>query len=221
MDSEEKQHKLIIQDFLKYLNARTNNFILKGGTALRLCYRLPRFSENIDLDAEKENILSYVQDYCKKRHFDVRIAKDMPTVKECMINYGNKNRPLKVEVSYRNRNIDKTNCIEINHINVYDVNRLAKMKAMAYSGRDKIRDMYDLSFICNNFWNDLSKETKENIRDALIYKGIEQFEYIVASQSDDKINEIELLLSFLQMCDNAGILSDDSKPFGKTGNERL
>ena len=129
-----------------------------------------------------------------------------------MINYGNESKPLKIEVSYRNSNIDKTNCIEINNINVYDVNRLAKMKAMAYAGRDKIRDMYDLAFICNNFWDNLSKETKENIRDALMYKGIEQFEYIIATQSDDKIDETEHLSSFLQMCDSAGVLTDDSIP---------
>jgi predicted nucleotidyltransferase component of viral defense system len=36
--------------YLLLLNKRTDQFILKGGTALARCYGLDRFSEDIDLD---------------------------------------------------------------------------------------------------------------------------------------------------------------------------
>ena len=212
MSNWEKQHKEVIQDFLRYINKQTDCFILKGGTALILCYHLPRFSEDIDLDAEKENILTYVEKFCKLRNYKFRIGKDTPTVKRCFVNYGNEKKPLKIEVSYRNKNIERANCVEINDIHVYNVNRLAKMKAMAYASRDKIRDMYDLSFICAGFWDELSKETKESIKDALEYKGLEQFEYILATQPDELINEEELLSGFLQMYDKIGLLSDSAVP---------
>ncbi len=36
----QKQHKIIIHDFLSEMNSRTNSFVLKGGTALMECYGL-------------------------------------------------------------------------------------------------------------------------------------------------------------------------------------
>ena len=51
---ENHLHKKVIIDFLNYLNSQTDQFILKGGTALMLCYGLNRFSEDIDLDGFKQ-----------------------------------------------------------------------------------------------------------------------------------------------------------------------
>ena len=45
-----EKHLHVIIAFLQALNVRTASYILKGGTALMLCYGLTRFSEDIDLD---------------------------------------------------------------------------------------------------------------------------------------------------------------------------
>lgn len=47
------EHGKTIYSFLEYLNKRSDNFILKGGTALLTCYELDRFSEDIDLDGKR------------------------------------------------------------------------------------------------------------------------------------------------------------------------
>lgn len=42
-------HKEVMVDCLNYLNRFTDQFVLKGSTALMLCYGLNRFSEDIYL----------------------------------------------------------------------------------------------------------------------------------------------------------------------------
>lgn len=204
----QEEHGKTIDSFLQFLNKNTKGYILKGGTALAKCYNLNRFSEDIDLDATKEDIKPYIKKFCQLQTYTFRIAKDTATVKRGFINYGNDSRPLKVEVSYRRKEINPSEYTEKNGIQVYSINRLAQMKALAYSSRDKIRDLYDLSFICNNYFVDLSEQTVLNIKDALAYKGLEQFDYIVNTQNDSLINSDKLLTSFLEMYEKIGLLDD-------------
>jgi len=42
-----KEHGEAIAAFTKYLNEKTDNFVLKGGTALYLCYNLDRFPYHV------------------------------------------------------------------------------------------------------------------------------------------------------------------------------
>lgn len=45
------KHLIVIKDFLDHVNKYCDNpYVLKGGTALSLCYDLNRFSEDIDFD---------------------------------------------------------------------------------------------------------------------------------------------------------------------------
>ena len=85
------------------------------------------------------------------------------------------------------------------------------MKANAYIGRDKIRDLYDLSFICNRYWDTLPAALKTVIRNAVEYKGIEQFDYIIREQQDDLIDKDKLADDFLSMYDKLGLLYDENE----------
>ena len=49
--SKRELHKTVITNFLAFLNKSSDQFVLKGGTSLMMCYGLNRFSEDIDLDA--------------------------------------------------------------------------------------------------------------------------------------------------------------------------
>ena len=196
-------HGQVINSFLKHLNTKSNSFILKGGTALAKCYNLNRFSEDIDLDARKENIIHHVQSFCKQNNYSVRI------VKRCLVNYGNYEKPLKIEVSYRNQNISADMIKNINGIQVYSIDKLAQMKCNAYNARDKIRDLFDLAFITNNYYKDLSEATISVISDALQYKGLEQVDYILATQHDELIDPDQLVASFLEMHEKLGLLLDE------------
>lgn len=211
MNEWQIEHGNVISLFLTYLNKKSSNYILKGGTALLSCYNLDRFSEDIDLDGIERNIVDIIDMFCKQNDFNYRIAKDTDTVKRCMINYGNIGKPLKVEVSYRRRDIDISETTIINGINVYNINALCIMKANAYTSRDKLRDLYDVCFICNNYYEQLSPSVISILRSAVEYKGIEHFDYIVKTQSDELIDISKLTEEFLKMFDQLGLLYDEEE----------
>lgn len=205
------KHGEVIRDFLLFLNCRSQDYILKGGTSLMLCYQLDRFSEDIDLDCTHSQLIkSIVDEFCISRHYQYRIAKDTSTVKRFMIHYGNEEKPLKIEVSYRKRFISPDDYTQINNVTVYKIDEICRMKTHAYSSRDRIRDLYDLSFICNRYWEQLSDGTIKSVQDCVSYKGLEQFDYLIATQSDPLIDNDKLAIDFLNMYDKLGLLIEES-----------
>lgn len=208
MDKNENHvHEFVISSFLKDLNMDSDAFILKGGTSLRLCYGLDRFSEDIDLDAPPGNdLVEFVDQFCKQHSYSYRIAKNTDTVKRCFINYGNEGRPLKIEASYRRKEISEDDCTFINGIHVYKIDRIAQMKSNAYAARDKIRDLYDVVFICKNYFDELSVPTKNLLSDAIANKGLEQFDYLIATQKDLLIDNDKLASDFLEVNNKLGLL---------------
>lgn len=211
MKKWQAEHKKTIVAFLKYLNEISENYILKGGTALLSCYGLDRFSEDIDLDGKDTEIETIVSKFCEERGFTYRIGKDTATVKRYFLNYGNDRKPLKIEVSFRRKQINTEEIRRINGILVYDIDSLCLMKTNAYSSRDKIRDLYDITFICNNYFDNLSPQTLLQMQAALSYKGIEQFDYILREQKDELIDENKLASDFLLMFDKLGLLYDEAE----------
>ena len=205
------RNRKVIHEFLVFMNKESKDYILKGGTSLMECYNMQRMSQDIDLDSINKNQISkIVSDFCKKNNYSFRIAKDTDTVKRFMINYGDNSHPLKIEISYRRKNIDKEDYQIINGINVYNIDVIATMKANAYSSRDKIRDLYDVVFICNNYWNSLNKYTQNNLRTSIEYKGIEQFDYLTSTQTDDQIDIDELASDFLEASEKIGLIMEDN-----------
>lgn len=202
-------HGKVITAFLRGLNKLTKSYILKGGTALMTCYKLDRFSEDIDLDGTRHNqIGKFVEGFCKANGFSYRIAKNTDTVQRFMLNYGNEAKPLKIEVSYRNKNISADKYNDINGIMVYKIDAICLMKANAYSSRDKIRDLYDITFICNNYWEQLSETVKDVVKTSFEFKGIEQFDYLINTQKDELIDNSKLADDFLHLYDKLGLLID-------------
>ena len=209
-----EKHKQIIEDFLLYMNKITDKYYLKGGTSLMECYELNRFSEDIDLDSvDKNSIFKIVSNFCEKYNYSYRLAKDTDFVKRFMINYGGKDeygdKPLKIEISYRKKEINKDDVTKVNGINVYNINNLALMKANAYTSRDKIRDLFDVVFIVNHKYDELNSFVLKTLRNALEQKGVEQFDYIVTTQNDDLINEDLLELEFLEAFDKLGLITNE------------
>lgn len=210
----QKAHYAVISDFLKLLNAVTSDFILKGDTSLMMCYNFDRFSEDIDLDAQRgnKNIEGIIVEFCKRRNYSYNVNKDTDTVKRFMIHYTEQySKPLKVEISYRRKHIDKDEITNINGIEVYTINSLCYMKSSAYQARDKIRDLYDVCFLCNNYWESLSEGAVNALRTSVEYKGIEQFDYIIRVQSDELIDKEKLADDFLKMYDKLGLLYTDEE----------
>ena len=202
------EHNKVIRDFLTYLNTKSDDYVLKGGTSLMVCYCLDRFSEDIDLDSKNHSrIGSIVSSYCIENSYVFRIAKNTETVQRYYINYGNIEHPLKIEISFRSKFLDKERQTQvINGIRVYNLDEVFKLKLSAYIGRDKIRDLYDITFIACRYWEDLNFDCKSSLANALLVKGLEHFDYIIREQHDDLIDTEKLAGDFLDMLDKVGIL---------------
>ena len=209
MQPDYRKHEAIITDFLKELNKETDAFILKGGTALRQCYGLDRFSEDIDLDSSAKNIILFARKYCRQNGFELREAKNTDMVKRVFITYASDVKGLKVEVSYRRKHIFEEEIVRKNGITVYSIDRLASMKAAAYIARDKIRDLYDITFICNHYFDMLSDTTKNLLRDSFEQKGLENFDYLIQTGQDPLIDNGKLAEDFLVTLDKLEILYEE------------
>lgn len=209
MDEREGKHIAVITDLLTYLNSKTDKYILKGETALRICYGLDRSSYDIDLDGKGDKIFSIIDEFCKIRNYSYTILKNTNIVKIFEIHY-DENDLLRIEVSGRMSHINYAQLKKINGIIVYDLDSLTSMKCVDYGSKDKITDFYDILFICNNYYDKLSKQSKNQIFYTLSYKGIEQYDYLVHSQpKDGSINNKRLLDMFLMAINRIGMLTDE------------
>lgn len=185
-------HKKVMSDFLIQLNKNTNDYVLKGGTALYFCYELDRFSTDIDLDSNRD-LNTFIENFCKKNNFTYFNKKNTDTVNRYSIHYNIEalGDMLKIEISHRRYNTNKSNIVKINGILTYDINTLFAMKLSAGLNRSKIRDLYDICFIYNNYKNQINDANILILENFLNEKGKDYFEYLIKEQGSDEIIDIE------------------------------
>jgi len=201
--------KEVAQKLAVYKDTPEASFILKGGTALMLCYGLDRISIDIDLDKDANSartLLDVLHAWCDEKGYQLRVAKNTETVQRAFISYGDLGSPLKVEASYRKVDIPHEEVTNKEGITVYTIDALCQMKASAFLARDKIRDLYDLTYILSKYEDQLNDASKSIIRNALEYKGIEQFDYLMASQDDELIDKSILETRVLESYEKVGLL---------------
>ena len=201
------RHGQAMADFLQYLNSRTSNLVLKGGTALTQCYGLTRFSEDLDFDGISREIGAILISFARERGYGLSVGKDTETVQRFYLDYGVANHRLKVETSYRRQHIPEEDVVKVAGITVYTINRLASQKGVAYGARERLRDLNDVAFMINNHAEQIHPETISAIRDAVAFKGIEQFDYLIETQHDELINTDVLAVEFLTMWEKLGLFT--------------
>lgn len=135
-----------------------------------------------------------------------------------MLKYSDVVPALKMEISYLAKAISPDSVTTKDFISLYKIEILAQLKANAYLQRDKIRDVFDISFIINNYWDKLSVATQSGLTGALAHKGLDEFEYLIQQQEDHLINTDFLLEEFLKANDKAGLLNME-KPKEKTATK--
>jgi predicted nucleotidyltransferase component of viral defense system len=207
-------HGKAIDEVLAGLNRESDNpYILKGGTALLKCYGLDRFSEDIDLDSERHNVSPHrferaIETVAYQQGYTYRMTKQTPTVHRAFLVYEDPATPLKIELSMRKRNVNPDTFTTVNGTKVYTINELAQQKAAAYLSRDKIRDLFDLTFIVCEKYDDLTSESIETLARAFEYKDVEQFDYMIETQEDPLIDSGKLEDRFLKTLDRLGLIQD-------------
>lgn len=71
--------------------------------------------------------------------------------------------------------------------------------------------LYDIVFIVNNYYDELSEGARRVLQNAFEYKGVEHFDYIVNTQTDELIDVNLLVDNFLKAYQKVGLLIDDEE----------
>ncbi|MGI6075056.1 MAG: nucleotidyl transferase AbiEii/AbiGii toxin family protein [Pyramidobacter sp.] len=203
-----EKRQAVVSDFLRDLNARSHAFILKGEAALVQCYGLDRIPQGIEFDAIHQDIIPFIRDFCGRRSLSYSIVEDTAAVKRAMIHCGATAQFLKIEASSRDTAIAPFSVNCIHGIQVYTLDKLGAMKALAYANQGTIRDLFDVVFIYNNHKQDLSPVTLDLLKDSIKNKGLEYVDYLLKTQNDEFIDKEKLLSSFLGMYDDMRLLCD-------------
>lgn len=154
----EKDHLLLMTNIVKAL--ADTPYVLKGGTALMFGYNLNRFSEDLDFDSTKKlNLETKIHESLPTGFEIIEITKpkNTDTVQRYKVHYRTPNgdRRLKIETSYRKKEIDKSTYSQRNGMQIYNIDFLLDNKLLAAHDGAKIRttarDLYDIDFIVNNF----------------------------------------------------------------------
>lgn len=208
LTNEQMIQKNIMENFLQFLNKYDKQTtILKGGTALMFGYGLDRFSEDIDLDSTNTHLEKIIKDYCDINALSYNVKKDTPFVKRYMLEYET-NKKIKIEISYRNKRLNKDDFQVINGVKIYNIDKLFGMKLNAYNGRDKLRDLYDIVFIFKNYKEALPSFAIDQLKYSLSFKGLEQFDYLIETQDDELVDKNKLAEDFLNVFDELGLIDD-------------
>lgn len=147
-----------------YQQPQAKNIYFKGGTALRIIYSSPRFSEDLDFSAKKIKIKDVEQtlvnslDEIEKENIDVVIKEAKTTSRGYLAHVvfeANGIRPILIEIEISLRQTKTTGeVISINNdfmppytIFTLSLQHLVDEKIQALLFRKKPRDFYDLYFI--------------------------------------------------------------------------
>jgi predicted nucleotidyltransferase component of viral defense system len=182
--------------------------VLKGGTALRLCYGLDRFSEDLHFDSVKalnlehsiEEIFSQLgKSVPKFRHPTITLTKKTDTVRGYRVVYGD-NITLKIETSLRGTP-DDNDITELNGILTYKITVLIEQKLRALQGRTTARDFHDVAFLYEHFYNDFGDEQRAVIEDLYNNQDSVLNRFNTAYSEDSILTTSDLLNDLMKLID--------------------
>lgn len=202
-DAQQAEHIEIMTAVCHSFHNKKLPMVLKGGTALRLCYDLDRFSENLDFDCAKAlNLDSTIKDIFAQlgkskshlRNPTIDITKDTKTVRRYRITYGD-GISLKLETSLRGTP-DDNDLTEVNGILTYKIDQLIKQKLSALNGRTAARDLHDIIYLYEHFLDHFGKDEAAEIT-ALYDNQSSILEEYTSAYNEDAILSISDLLEDL------------------------
>ena len=199
-DAQQEEHITIMNAICRHFRKKGLPMILKGGTALKLCYKLDRFSEDLDFDCAKalnlDSTITQVFSQLEKnkaylRNPKIDIIKSTETVRRYRIAYGD-DINLKLETSLRGTP-DDSDIVEINGILTYKINKLIQQKLSALNGRTAARDLHDVVFLYENYFKDFDENSLEEIKDLYANQSSILEEYTPAYNEDATLSIAVLL----------------------------
>lgn len=180
--------------------------VLKGGTALLLCYGLDRFSEDLDFDAPKKfGITTRIERVvCRfTPEFDIKTVKDTATVQRLKLHYrvNAVDRLLKIETSLRPSAAPGDAWVK-DGIHTYKINAIIDQKIAALLGRTKARDLYDVTFLARQYRGHFSTQAIENLTRLVADIDALEARFHMAFEDDSILRIEQLAALLLQLSDS-------------------
>ena len=178
-----------------------------------LFYGLDRFSGDIDLDGTgRGEICAIAEEFCRENGCSFETEKDTPLTLVLLFSRDG-GSTLKVTVSFRRRSLSCEDVTRIDGILVYGISTICIMKTNAYLQKERMRDLFDLSFIVSRHSDALSAEAFDYAAEAISYRGgsEEQLEYIIATQRDSLVDKKAFARIFKEAVRILGVASDNDQ----------
>jgi predicted nucleotidyltransferase component of viral defense system len=177
--------------------------VLKGGTALLLCYGLDRFSEDLDFDSPKKfNIAGRVEKILsqKAKAYSVRTVKDTETVQRLKAHYTGvtSDRLLKIETSFRSPASENKTTV-IDGIRTYSIQTLIEQKINAFEHRTAARDLYDISFLTQQHAEHFSQSSIRKLTELTVDIDLVEQRFQEAFEEDEILDASRLMEIILQI----------------------
>lgn len=207
-EAQQKEHEMVMRTFCKKLCAEHKPMVLKGGTALKLCYGLDRFSEDLDFDSAMSlNLLHFIEEVFKtlgKRYSHLRnpkitLVKATKTVKRYRVEYGDC-MSLKIETSMRGTP-DDSDVVEIDGILTYKVEVLIRQKLGALQGRTAARDLHDIIFLFDHYFEHFTEEQIAEVLDLHASQANVLGRFSAAYEEDTLLDDSDLLTDMVRLVD--------------------
>lgn len=212
-----KQHTEVMHSFLQFLGSQCKDgeYTLKGGSGLMLFYGSDRLPDRLDFDqCGRGDIVPIIERFCEANGYAFQIAENTPAVQRCTVSYGAE-RPeaaLTIEVSRRTWAADPSLCESKDGANVYKIDTLALLINNDFQSRTRLCDLFDICFICTQYFHLLSGNTKEAIAAALSYRGLDYADWVIHTQSAPSIDSEKLMNSARKAFDVCGLPFRESSP---------
>lgn len=205
---EQELHIHLMRHIAQEVTGDTHsNFVLKGGTALLLAYGLPRFSEDLDFDGRLWHLdpAERIHRGASRAGIPLSHMKRMvstETKRKHRISYpGVRSGSLKLEFSYRQATEIQADAVTlIDGIQVYTIDKLAEQKIRTLHERTKPRDIFDVSFITQQYPDAISDHDLLRLHDYITERGMNWLEEQMLEDpilSQHAVDHVAMLL-----CDN-------------------
>ena len=207
-DIQQAEHIEIMRAICRTFRAKGLPMVLKGGTALKLCYGLDRFSEELDFDCARSlNLESSIKEVFanlgkSRRHPrdpDISVTRATETVKRYRIIYAD-DINLKLETAFRGAPLD-ADLIEVNGILTYKVGKLIQQKLRALNSRTIARDLHDIIYLYEKFPADFGEKELEEISALYNNQSSVLDEYNAAYSEDAVLSTSDLLQDLSKLLD--------------------
>ena len=191
---QEKKNKLNMF-FLKFLNSRSDKYILKGAMALSACYNSDMNANDIELESEeREAIEKICNDFAKKYRFRVMKIDGRCSGADCYYvfheDYGTLNIFVEKPVaSLRGKFKRKVNGIMTYDVNVIFNDMVKEFNSYRFINRStypKMREsLEDILFIYKNYKQDLWGNSLRGIEESMAYKGVSKIDFFLKCGMDE------------------------------------